>query len=479
MKRIKRLRGAALLLLAALLLPIPASAETISATGFPDVPADAWYETELLRLRSFTPGIINGIRDADGVLRFHPTDPVRRGEFLKMSMTAAEGYSADTSRDGIHWAGRYYTIAMENNILIPDVYAGSEPMFPCTAEALDQPISRYEMAVILTNACLNMQMEMKVSRAGGMSDLITDYALVAAYAPADGRTEPGGYAEAVEQAYGKGLLTGYADGSFCGENTLTRSEAAVAIYRQLNWRGSRSVPAGVTEPTTLTTATRRGGQSFAQWLQNGHLIDGQPDAEARRLLFGSENKYYFASAEEARPYMTVITVPVWAIDKSGAKYGTMASLSVNKQVADELVLIFNRIYNDPERFPIYAGSVGCTRFSDTLRHSWGCAVDINPYFNCECVFGGDGTQTLTCGYGWWPEYAGDAWVGREASAYHGALEGASPYSIAPGSSVVRAFAAYGWGWGGSGTNDPGNTPSGWDNGTRFDFMHFSVLPSGG
>ena len=473
------MRGALLLLLCLLLLPLPAAAAG-SATGFPDVPSGAWYEGMLLKLRTYTPGIIDGIRDADGVLRFHPGKPVLRGEFLKMAMTAAEGYTADTSRDGIHWAGRYYTIALENNVLIPDVYAGSAPMFPCTFAALQQPISRYEMAAILTNACLNMQMELKVSRSGGMSGLIADYDAVAAYAPADGTVRAGGFAEAVEQAYGKGLLTGYADGSFQGENTLTRAEAAAVIYRQLNWLGSRTLPNGVTEPTTLTSVTRLSGQSFAQWLQSGHLIDGQPDAAARKLLFGDENKYYFSNAAEAAPYMTVITVPVWAIDKNGAKYSTMASLSVNRQVAAELVLIFERIYLDPERFPIYAGQVGCTRFSDTMRHSWGCAVDINPYFNCECNFqNAAGTQKLTCGYGWWPEGASGAWVGRDMTAYRGTLGGASPYSIAPGGSVVRAFAAYGWGWGGSGTNDPSAAPTGWSWGSAFDFMHFSVLPTGG
>ena len=147
-------------------------------------------------------------------------------------------------------------------------------------------------------------------------------------------------------------------------------------------------------------------------------------------------------------------------------------------MANEVVLIFEQIFNDSERFPIYANSVGCARFSDTMRHAWGCAIDINPYYNCECNFRSGG-PIVTCGYGWWPEgMEGRSWAGRDSALYRGSMTEPSPYSIAPGGSVVRAFAAYGWGWGGSGNNDPDAEGSGWG-GTGFDFMHFSVLPSGG
>ena len=477
-RKIKRCLTSLLLACALLLgVPVPAAAAP-GATGFPDVPPGAWYEDALTKLLNYTPGIINGIPDDDGVTRFHPEGPVLRGEFLKMSMTAAEGYTIDHSRDGIHWAGLYYTIALENNILIPDAYMGTEPMFPCTGEALQQPVSRYEMAVILTNACFNMQMETKVI-VNGVSSHIPDYASISAFAPASGTSGAGSYTAAVEQAYGKGLLSGYADGSFQGDGTLSRAEAAAVIYRQLNWIGSRAEPAWVSQPSTVTTVQGDGGQSFAQWLQDGHLPNGAPDAEARKKLFGDENKTYFASLEEAEPYMETVTIPIWTIDKTGNKYGTKTSLMVHKEVAREIVLIFDMIYEDPEHFPIYANSVGCARFSDTMRHSWGCAVDINPLFNCECNFRNYGNQTVTCGYGWWPAgLEGTSWVGRDSASYHGTMTEPSPYSIAPGGSVVRAFAAYGWGWGGSGTNDPGATPTGWG-GTSFDFMHFSVMPTGG
>ncbi|MBQ9411590.1 MAG: S-layer homology domain-containing protein [Oscillospiraceae bacterium] len=454
-----------------------AQAMPADPSPFPDVPEGAWYADALLKIRTYTPGIISGKDDGDGVLRFHPEDPVLRGEFLKMSMTAAEAWTADHSRDDIHWAGVYYTMALENNVLIPDAFAGTEPMFPCTREALEQPISRYEMAVILTNACTNLQMEPAVTLLGASAH-ITDYDSISAYAPAGAA---GSYVSAVEQAYGKGLLSGFEDGSFRGTDTLTRAQAVTVIYRQLNWKDSRQTAYWASESGAVTEVSSGGmTQSFAQWLQDGHIdAYGKLDAEARTKLFGSPDLSCFWSAAQADPYMETVTIPIWVIDKTGNKYGATMGVTVNKMVADEIVLIFEQIYNDEERFPIYGYSVGGARYTDTMRHSWGCAIDINPYYNCECNFRA-GYQIVTCGYGWWPYgMEGLNWCGRDSAYYRGTMTEPSPYSIAPGGSVVRAFADYGWGWGGSGTNDPDAEAKGWGGGMSFDFMHFSVLPSGG
>ena len=63
---------------------------------------------------------------------------------------------------------------------------------------------------------------------------------------------------------------------------------------------------------------------------------------------------------------------------------------------------------------------------------------------------------------------------RYWTIYAGSLTAPSPYSIGKnpgeyGYSVVKAFAKYGWGWGGNG----------YSGGKKHDFMHFSVLASGG
>ena len=476
MKR-HRYRLFSLLLACALVLSLTPSVSA-TRTGFPDVPNDSWYEQAILLMQNYTPGIISGTRDADGVIRFHPDGQVRRGEFLKMIMTAAEGYTIDHSRDEIHWAGKYYTIAVENNILIADYYTdsgntgvtggGTTLLFPCTAAALDEPITRYEMAVLLSNTCTQMLLELNAIT-GQAYRMIPDYGQIGAE-----------YVSAVEQAYGKGLLSGYEDGSFHGERNLSRCEAAVVIYRML-WAGDRRVPDWSRTPDDamlLRTKRPQGFQSFAEWLQDGHLDRyNNIDAEARERLFGDSNLYYFHTIAQTEGYVTSVTLPVWGVDKSRNKYETSVTINVNNCVAEEIRLIFAQIFDDPEQYPM-AGAVGGLRAGDPGRHGWGCAIDINATYNCECNFR-SGSFTPTCGYGWNPivDDPNFTWVGRPLSAYAGTLA-PNQFSLRPDGSVVTAFADYGWGWGGSGSNIVGEG-SGWGGGSNFDFMHFSVRPDGG
>lgn len=478
----KRIRRAVTVLLCAALLlgavPAEAAVKRYSNSGFPDVEGGSWYDEAITFFVSY-PEWYSGVIDGYPNGTFGPYDNVKRGEFLKMLMTLAMGYTADKSRNGIHWAGEYYTMALENNILIANPYAGSDPIFPCTFDALEQKITRYEMAVILSNTCANMLREGTVV-ASRAYEHIPDYSSIGA-----------DYVNAVEQAYGKGLLVGYDDGSFCGDDLLTRAQAAVVLYR-VERSDIRVKPDWVGASTAVSAATgftgRSGKQykSFAFWLQaEGSDSYGNLNNEAKEYLFGygtaAYYRGYFASAEEAAPYMTAVSIPFWVINAYGAKEASAGYITVNKMVAAEVQAIFTQIFNSEEKFPIYGHSIGGARFSDALRHSWGCAIDVNPLYNCECNFkNANGTQKLTCGYGWWPASSSvQTWVNRAGSAYHGQLTEPSVYSIAPGSSVVQAFANYGWGWGGSGNNDPSKTPNGWGHGNSFDFMHFSVLSSGG
>lgn len=462
--------------------PVPET-KRVSNTGFPDVEIGAWYEEYILLLNQYDPGIISGYQDGT----FRPELYVKRGEFLKMAMTAVKGSTSDHTNDAIHWAAVYYTMALENNVLIPDPYGGNQPMFACTSKALNAEINRYEMAVIINNICTYMLREPSVqtTKAPGR---IRDYKTISEYTTAEANSKPGQFTMAVEQAYGKGILLGYEDKSFQGTNSLKRCEAATVITR-LVLQNKRTMPEWATKLTENASSLHISGnrpngfKSFAEWLHNGHIDEnGKLDIDARTKLFGwgtpAFYRGYFESAEEAEPFMQAVVVPIWEIDENGNKQATTAWLSVHREVAEEVRLIFQQIFDSSERFPIYSRNIGGARFSDSGRHAWGCAIDINPYTNCECNFISGG-QTLTCGYGWWPSglYT-PTWCGRDTESYHGILAAPSEYSISPYSSVVKAFSDYGWGWGGSGSNVVG-AGNGWNFGKNYDFMHFSVLPSGG
>ncbi len=482
----KLTRGLTVLLSVLLLLAaLPSAARADSVTGFPDVPEGAWYVQYLgpIMKAQATVGVNNIIGGfPDGT--FLPDQQVKRGEFLKMIFEAARSSGNEVSiavneaQRSVHWAGKYYTMAEEDNILIADPYAsgdGVQQMFPCTWEALEQPMTRYEMAVVLNNICRNIAMQKTVNVAQP-EEHISDYADI-----------PAEYVTAVEQMYGKGLLTGNENAFFLGSDTLTRAQAATVLYRFLffdtiNGQGLQDWASYSVVKTTGGEGGEGGGQgtvvseywlsdpseSFANWLRDGHVDSwGNIDAEARIKLFGNANKTCFVSSYDAANYMETVSVPIWTVDKSGQKIPSTVGIVVNKAVAAEVHDIFQMIYDDPEQFPIYGGwSAGGARYTDTMRHSWGCAIDVNALYNCECNTY-SGYLKVTCGYGWWP--LNTAWT-----MYAGSLTAPSIYSIGKnegeyGHSVVKAFATYGWGWGGNG----------YSSGKKFDYMHFSVLPSGG
>ena len=395
---------------------------------FPDVSSDAWYYDCVGWLSALE--IVNG--DTDGY--FYPDRPIKRSEFLKMISIATELVASPTPLRGVHWAEPSWLMCVENGLLD---YNG-ENIIPLDFDALEQYITRYEMAVIISNAMESVMMENTVE-ISSPEVAITDYSSV-----------PEGYRSYVEQAYGKGVITGFTDGSFGGDETLTRAQASMAVYRLL-WNNERVEPefdyTVIEKEEPVAPEIVPDGTPFAVYVQENGLLNayGRPSSALCEMLFGSEYKNYFTSAADAGDYIVDVEVPVWRINSAGQKYSTTAWLQVHKLVANDVVGIFTAIFNDPEQFPIQ--SVGGARYSDTLRHSWGCAIDINPTQNAYGYYS-NGSLVCSVGEGWWP--------------------GSNEYSITADGSVVRAFEAYGWGWGGQGYS------SGW-----YDYMHFSIMPSGG
>ncbi len=158
-----------------------------------------------------------------------------------------------------------------------------------------------------------------------------------------------------------------------------------------------------------------------------------------RRIFGTDSFRRYSTESEAVSHQTTITVPVWRLGSNGSKYGSTASLSVNKGVASTVKQIFQEIYNDKERFPIKdVGGYNWRGGNISSEHTQGLAIDINWNENYMCT--NDGSP-LTGAY-WRP--------------------GSDPYSIPANSSVVRIFAKYGFVWGGT-----------WH--SKKDYMHFSFF----
>jgi len=409
------------LLLAVVLLlqaSVTASAVTTSNTSFSDVSQNDWFYDNLNKLSTL--GIIKGYPDGT----FKPNNTLTRGEFIKMLTMVAEIWSAK-KLTGVHWAESEWNALNDNGLLeVSTGYSSSGTLFPCTAKAPDTPITRYEMAFLI-NSVLYMAFYENPMILAKTDDSFANH--IGDYASLDP-----GYRSAIEQCYAKGILTGDDYSYFWGASNLKRSEATAVIAR-FAWKSQRKTVDWAVEKEVVYDTTFT---SFAIQYRS------MTNADRRQALFGNPNKAYFTSSSDAGSHIVGVTVKTWDINSSGAKYTRTWTIYVNTVVAREVKAIFDYIYNSPEKFPIHA--LGGARYSDTMRHSWGCAIDINPVEN----------------------YYVNYKTGQQVGSFC-YKNGSSPYSITPNSSVVKAFAMYGWGWGGQGWR------------TAVDYMHFSILASGG
>ena len=193
--------------------------EAQSAADFTDVPAGAWYYSELDLLVSL--GGINGMTPTT----FCPDDTMTVEQFIKVlagctfSEAALDYYDTGSGS----WSAKYINAAY---------YIGALEGFDVTPAHLVQPITRYEAAWLLV-AFARCRLGETVESPAGVRLLISDYAAI-----------PQTWREAVYAAYAAGLMTGYPDGSFGGDNTLRRCEAVVTIVRLLEpeRRGQVQVP---------------------------------------------------------------------------------------------------------------------------------------------------------------------------------------------------------------------------------------------
>lgn len=164
-------------------------------------------------------------------------------------------------------------------------------------------------------------------------------------------------------------------------------------------------------------------------------------AEKEARIFSDGIKY--SSAQEADAHISEVTVKVWKLDENNELYSSTLTFKINSALKDDIIAIFDEIYNSPVKAPLkdvtaygWRNTMSSGNYSD---HNFGTAIDLN-YNENYCV------------------YASGTVVGSFYDPDN------SVYSFPSDGIVVQTFAKYGWLWGGNA----------WVNGTR-DYMHFSYL----
>ena len=214
------------------------------------------------------------------------------------------------------------------------------------------------------------------------------------------------------------------------ETSLLMPETRTYTYT-IPAQGSASEDtAGTQTDETVISSTIPAGMTYA----------GESYSDKVARIFGAGASYHkYASASEAKKHQAEIAVQVWDFDNNGNKVTRTKYLQVHEALASSVQQIFAEIYAGKERFPIHTlGGYNWRGDGSSSEHCLGTALDINWEENYMCTKSG---APLTGSY-WKP--------------------GEDAYSIPANGEVVRIFAKYGFGWGGT-----------WN--SKKDYMHFSYF----
>ena len=186
---------------------------------FDDVLPDYWGYQSVLSIAEH--GLVSGTRqpDANGVGSFSPEGKVTLGQFLVV-ITRLVCPEARRDTPG-HWARGSYNAALETGII-------AKGDFYDTDEALDAPLKRQNMAHILVRAARLQGETFSVHPDAKAS--IRDF----------GQIEEN-RRQAVLECYSNGIISGYSDGDFGPNATMTRAQMAVVVCRLAGWQSRAEV----------------------------------------------------------------------------------------------------------------------------------------------------------------------------------------------------------------------------------------------
>jgi len=244
----------------ALVLTFNAVPALAAGAGFSDVPSSHTFYSGIMDCAG--KGITSGY---DGGT-FRPANPVTRAQFCVMLSRAfysdqIEAYNTDLYKK--NWFGPNAKALSVAGVL---KNTSMEYNFG-EASKMNQNISRYDMAQLMTNIMSSNGSAASDSQKASVQGKITDYSSI-----------PAKYQNAVKNVYALGIITGYADGAFNGDANMNRGQGCIVIYRMLqfvpgnmgNNTGSTENPAPAPDtpkteqPTTQTTGTLTNGKPITE-----------------------------------------------------------------------------------------------------------------------------------------------------------------------------------------------------------------------
>ena len=190
------------------------------AAEFTDVPASHTFHDAIMDCAA--KGITSGY--ADGT--FRPANNVTRAQFCVMLSRAFYPEAVkENSTEASKALGWFVpnTEALAQAGVLKDTSFASQDRYQ-DAGAMDRPISRYDMAQLMTNIMAQKGAAASAEEKAAAAEKIADWS--------DVHDE---YRDAVANVFALGIIGGYSDGTFSGTVTMNRGQGCVVIYRMAQY----------------------------------------------------------------------------------------------------------------------------------------------------------------------------------------------------------------------------------------------------
>lgn len=214
-------------------------------------------------------GITGGYDDGT----FKPATPVTRAQFCVMLSRAfypgeVEQYNTDIYKK------QGWFVPNTRALFSAEVLTGTSFVSGfATPGTMDQVISRYDMARLMTNIMAKKGFSATDAQKTEAQKKIGDY-----------KSIPSNYQDAVKNVFALGIITGYPDGTFGGAKVMNRGQGCVVIYRMMQYTPATSnpvtpdadsgtpvspspepeTPAAPTQPETPTAKTLSNGKPVTE-----------------------------------------------------------------------------------------------------------------------------------------------------------------------------------------------------------------------
>lgn len=245
----KRMISLILPLTLLLSLSVPAfAAAPASKSHFTDVPTSHWAYTQIER--AYSDGVIAGTAGnaANYTGVFSPSGTLTEAQFVTIMTRAFFNDELEAAKKSVGPNAKWYAAAQK--------VAEDKHLLTFVQGKMDAPITRYDMAAIMTNI-----MDAKeFSGRPGLAETEATFDKIA-----DFKSIPNSYQISVASVFAMGLISGVdSKGTFAGSSYMNRAQAAVVYGRMkdafLNAGGNgTTTKPETTEPTPTPTPSAPGG----------------------------------------------------------------------------------------------------------------------------------------------------------------------------------------------------------------------------